>query len=216
MDLAEIKKRVYSALRDSEEAFIIDEDVEDLINEAQLDIVARTGVLQKTATGTTSGTGTVALPADFLRVASVDGFYVTLSTDSVGSPQFVNNEIFLSYKNSGSTPAQTLYRIFGGNIETYPQVQSKAYTLEYVYRPTPLAEPADIPEIPVELHNKLVNFARGHSKLREGQEGEASTYLASYYEGLPPVVPWFERKNPGPVGFVPEMTYWDRTYWEEA
>lgn len=204
-----LEASVFAVLRDSEKAFVTSAEVKEWLNEGYLDLVARTGILKKSTSSTTSSTGTVALPADFVRVASKDGFYVATGTSTVESPLFTRSDIYLGWKNSTSTPHRTLYRIFGANIETYPIVASKAYTLEYVYKPTALSAGGDIPAIPEELHVKLVHYARAHAKYKEGELQEGDRYFGMYEMGLPPTIPDTERDFPGPIDFVPVPSYWD-------
>lgn len=209
MNLEEMKRRVYSVLRDSEKAFIIDEDVEDWLNEAYLDIVSRIGLLHAEASGTTSASGTFTLPADFLRVDGPGGF--TLATDDpdvFDSPQPARQDIFQSYKLNNLTPGVPIYMIKGDTVYTWPEADTVAYTFSYIYKPVALATQEDEPALPEELHTKLVNYARGHGKMKEGEHAEATFYLGLFYEGLPPTTPDTMRENPGPIDLVPVPTYW--------
>jgi len=203
----ELTDRVFAVLRDSERVFVLETEVGEWLNEAQLDVVARTGILKKTDTGTTTSLGTVALPTDFIRETA---FSVATTTANVNeSPELTNDEIFLSWKNAAATPSNTLARIFNENIETYPAVVSKAYSLEYIRKPLALVVGTDVPEIPEELHIRLVNYARAQAKWKEGEQGEGDRYWALYMEGMPTAPTAQYRTRPGPFSFIPESSYWE-------
>jgi len=204
---------VYAVLRDFDKSYILLTEIKEWLNEAQLDYVARTGILEKAATGTTAAGGTVALPADLIRITA---FNVDGGTDGVAdSPvEITNDDIFLSYKLAGSVPAHTLGRIFGANIETFPLVVSKAYSLEYIYAPPTLTADGDIPAIPVETHVRLVNYARAQAKWKEGEDAEGDKYYAFYVEGLPSAPTGLYRHRPGPFSFIPTPDYFDAVYAE--
>jgi hypothetical protein len=209
----QMQTSVYAVLRDSEKAFVLAAEVKEWLNEAQLDYVARTGVLEKTATASTAAGGTVALPSDLIRITS---FAVDSDDDGVADTQveLVNDDVFLSYKLGGGTPSRTLGRILGANIETYPVVASEVYVLEYVYAPPTLTADGDIAAIPVETHIRMINYARAHAKWKEGEAGEGETYMSFYLDGLPSSPSGQYRSRPGPFSFVPEMGYWDEVYWD--
>lgn len=208
--LSQLKKRVYSVVRDSEKVFIEDSDVEDWINDAQLDLTARLQLNQQEVTGTTSAGGLVTLPTGYLTT-----IWFSVLEDSTAARQtiveFVNDVVYDSWRLSPSTPANTLGRIFDGSIETYPVVVSQAYTLRYILAPTELNSSADIPDIPVELHLRLVNYARGQAKYAEGELSEGDRYMGMYEAGLPAPPTSVSRNIPGPLNLVPAPSIFDWT-----
>lgn len=203
-----LEASVYAVLRDTSKTFVLSTEVKEWINESYLDIVARTGLLRKEATGTTSSVGEITLPSDFVQVTS---FWVATDDTNVNvSPEATRDEIFLSHRNNTTDISTTLYRIFNDTIETYPEAQSVSYVLEYVYKPTALSSGSDVPLIPEELHVKLVNYARANAKWKEGEDTEGDRYYALYRDGLPLAAPDAGRRNnPGPIDLVPVPDYWD-------
>lgn len=203
----EMKNSVFAVLRDSERAFVQEEEVGEWLNEAYLDIAARARITKKAATGTLSGTGTLTLPSDFIELTNF-----SVETDVTGvffQPEFTSDDIFLSYKNAGVDPAYTLARIFNGTIETYPVCASKAYSLEYVYKPTALVNGTDTPTLPQELHVKMIHYARSHAKFKEGELEEGDRYMALYVENLPMMPSAGMRERPGPLDLVLEPGWYD-------
>lgn len=196
-DLAELKRKTYAVLRDSEKAFIEDQTVEDWINEAYLDLCARLRLPEVTTSGTTSGTGTIALPAGLVEIKRlwIDG----------GSMTWVDSEVFTSYSVPGDLPPRSIYRIWDNTIETYPAEVSEDYQLEYIGKPTLMDSVADEPvELPEELHLRLAFYAQGQAKMVEGELDEAAYYIGQYERGLPdlPRAAW--RGVPGPLSLMPE------------
>jgi hypothetical protein len=198
--------RVRNALRDSEAVFITDAMIGEWINEAYLDLCARLPLLRKDATGTTSSTGTITLPADFISLLSLR--IDDTSGDTFVTPIYATDDIFLSYRSPDVIPAPTLYRIWEGVIETWPEQQSLTYYMEYAYKPDELSG-SDEPVIAEELHVRLVNYARAHAKLIEGETEESDRYMSLYIEGLPTAPTSMRRERPGPFNLVPEPNYWD-------
>lgn len=203
-----LQDRTYDVLRDSAKVFVTITMVKAWINEAYLDVNARLGILRKNVDDTFDANGKDVLPADFIRQTNmrIQGDTAT----SYRAPAIVSDETFFSWKNLGSTPGTTLVRFFGGSIETYPAAASKLYSMEYVYKPTALSADGDIPALPEELHIKLQNYARAMGHLVEDDQENASLYFSLYNEGLPTAPNAIERDYPGPFGFVPASSYWDR------
>ncbi len=195
MNLADLKRRVYAVLRDSPKSFVKDADVEDLLNEAACDLAARLGVLQTTKTGTTSGSS-IAFPAS-PEVARI----VSLRLGSDDDVEFTDDEVFWSWSDGGDTPDHTLGRVWNETIELYPTpTTGTAYSLRYAHLPTAVMEgPEDIPELPTQLHPKLVHYARAHALYRCNEESKGDRFLALYEDGLPPVSTGVEASRPGPL-----------------
>jgi len=208
MNLASMKRRVYAVLRDSEKAFVLDENVEDWLNESYLDVAARTRCLRKEVTGSTTAAGSVTLPADYLQTEwlSVDD-----SNGNETKVEFVDNQVFDSWRLGGGTPTNQLARIYNGAIETYPVAVSVSYTLRYVYEPTPMSAGSDEPDLPSELHIRLVNYARAHAKYQEGELEEGDRYMALYEAGMPGPPLAGLREKPGPFDLRPPSGFWEES-----
>lgn len=197
MNLAQIRSRVRSVVRDTAGAFITDAEITEWTNEAQLDLVARMELLQKQAAGVTAG-NTIALPADLLDVISL-----RLGTAD-GNVAFVDTDTWFDFSDAGATPPKTLGRPFGNNLELYPTpTTGTAYSLRYVVKPAPLVNDSDTPEIPEELHVRLVNYDRAHAKIKAAELQEGNTYMALYEAGLPSSPRGKRRQFPGPLSLAP-------------
>jgi hypothetical protein len=200
--LTDLTRKVYAVLRDSEKAFVIQEEVEDWINEAIVDLNSRLRILRKETTGTTSSTGTITLPTDYVETVWLSVLPSSLS-DAQTVVEFTNDEVFDSYRLPAKLPANQLARVYGGTLETYPVVESQAYTWRYVYKPPVLDSAADSTTLPAELDVRIVNYARAHGKYKEGEIDEGDRYLALYESYLPSPSIAGLRERPGKLGLVP-------------
>lgn len=63
-------------------------------------------------------------------------------------------------------------------------------------------ELTDEPELPEELHIRIVNYARYHAKLLLGEVAEAEQYLVLYERDLPPNSLAHSRIQPGPISVI--------------
>ena len=207
--LVTLRARVYAVLRDSDRSYIEPWFVDQLLNEAYLDLNARLRLKKVTATGTTSTTGTVAYPSDLIEVQNfwIEGI----------EPGFVDDDTFLSYAQRGAVPyggggfASTLARVNGTTIETYPILAWMDYELEYVGRPTEMVQENDTPSaLTIELVPRIVSFARAHGKFAEGEGEEGAAYMAMYEQGLPGSPREMFRRRVGPMSLIPEPSTFDQ------
>lgn len=207
--LSQLRELVYVPLRDSERTFVEAWTVDALLNEAYLDLNARLRLYQKSATGTTSATGTVAYPTDLVEMID---FWI-------GSvrPEFMDDDSFKSFSvPATSTPygvggyATTIARVFNQTIETYPALTSTAYTLEYVARPTLMTADSDTPtQLTRELVPRIVSYARAYAKWQEGEQADGDRYWQIYEEGLPGRPRMKNRMRPQTMTLIPDVGPFD-------
>lgn len=202
MDLEQMTRQVYSVVRDAERRYVTTDDVSDWLNEAQLDLARRTELLQHTKTGTLS-TATLPLPptpASDPAVLKV----VLLRLGADDDVAFTDYDTLNAWKDEGTTPPRTLGFVWDGAVEFYPvPVSGTAYELRYLKAPTELAGPEDVPELPVELHFKLVAYARWQALLKMGDD-RAGQYLGLYETGLVRRTMGRDAKWPGPLQLIAE------------
>jgi len=162
------------------------------LNQAQLDIAARTLTLQELASGTTSD-NTIPLPADFLEP-------ITLRLGTEDDVEFVDDEVWFTYSDATATLSHTLARVWESDIEIYPTPEANtAYSLRYYKAPAQLAIAADVPQLAAEQHMRLVNYARAHAKYALGEFAAGDRYMAMFEAGLPPPRGSRAKLNPGPL-----------------
>jgi hypothetical protein len=203
--LSKLKALVYGPIRDSSHEFVEEWFVTDMLNEAYLDLNARLRLNKKVATGTTSTTGTIALPTDLVEHQNL--FFN-------GTPAlFTSDDTFLSFERPDVTPygqgsaVAVLARVntFDSVVETYPEQASVDYEWEYVARPTVMTAESDTPtKLTQELIPRIINYARAHCYWQDGKEAEGARTMALYEQGLPGAPREAFRRNPGPMALIPE------------
>lgn len=179
--LAQLRELVYVPLRDGERTFVEPWFVDAMLNEGFLDLNARLRITRDVATGTSSASGVITVPTDF--VEETDLWF----DDPAIQPEFTSDGVFNSYaKRGASTPGVYLARVFGATIETYPAIASAAYTLEYVARPPLMEQDTDTPVgLLPEMTPRLVAYAVAKAKWQEGEQEEGNQYMAMYEAGIP-------------------------------
>jgi len=186
-----MRTRVRRVLRDADSKFITDGEIDDLLNEAQLEIATRTLAIQEETTGTLS-VYQLALPADFISVVTF-----RFTDDTV---EWVDNEVFNSWKDAGDTPPHTLGRIFESKFEFYPTPSaSTAYTHRYARTPTVLDNDTDTPEVMLSFQHNMVRYAQAHCKMKDGEPGEFQAFMSMYDSGLPMTKGPSSNHRPGPI-----------------
>lgn len=195
--LDELLDNTFAVLRDTERSFVTEAEVTTWLNKAYLDLNARLRLKQTKLDGTTTSTGTIAFPSDFIEMISL--WFGTVPVT------IVDDGVFESWSIPGSTPYVNLARAFNNNIETYPIQVSTAYTLRYVARPTLMVSLTDQPtSLTPELCDRLWRYAASLAKSREGEPQDAQTYMDEYLEGLPGRPRVAHRMRPAPVSLIPQ------------
>jgi hypothetical protein len=203
--LAGLRALVYAPLRDTERSFVEPWFVDAMLNEAYLDLNARLRLNKKEASGTTSATGTIALPTDLVEIENLSVGLIPVS--------WADDDTFLSFESAAVVPygqsneVAILARInvFASVIETFPPVQVSAYAMEYIARPATMVADTDTPaKLPQELCPRIVSYARAHAKWQEGQEQEGGKYMALYEQGLPGAPRDAFRRKPFSMALIPE------------
>ena len=206
--LTQLQDRTYVGLRDSIRGYIAVGSVTTWLNVAYYDINARLRLLVKQTTSTTSSTSTIPLPSDWVELEWLS--VLPSSTDTVQEVvEFTDDEVYDYWRLNTLTPTRVLGRIQAENIELYPAVNSLAYTLRYVYRPTALSAGSDTPSIPEELQTKMVRYAQAQAYYAEGEIELGDRMNAMYEQGLPGPNVMGSRQRPGPFSMTPSGDYWD-------
>lgn len=192
MNLRELRDRVFTVLRDTSREFVTNDDVDDWLSEAYVDVNARYRYLRAESTGTTTGDITMPTSPRVLEVLKLK-----VGTAEV---EFTDDEVFDSFVDHGATPSNSgvLGRVFEGVIELYPAPVDAAYTLRYIREPVPLTGDDQSPELPEHLQVKMIRYAQAQAFLKMDQASEFSAYYALYEQGLPSPPGIVKPINPGP------------------
>lgn len=123
----------------------------------------------------TAGTNQVALPTGAWRVLSVFN-----CTDGYALREITGRNSFANQWPQGSTePGQIIsYRVFNNAILVYPYAGSTtSLRVEYELAPARLAAAADVPIIPTEFHDLLVEYTMHLAYTDDGNLEQAAAHL---------------------------------------
>jgi hypothetical protein len=190
----EMQDRVNAHIRDSDNSFVTVAQIKGWLNDAAHDIAVRTRAIRREATGNQAAAdNTLPLPADFHSALAL-----RLGGDE--TVEFVDDEVWWSWSDSGEGLTPSIARVFGGNIELYPTPEDTlAYALRYVALPAEMTADADISELPAEWHPRVPNYALYQAMIKLDDANRATMFFELYDMGLPPLASGQERFNPGPI-----------------
>lgn len=190
MDLQQMESQVFNVLRDTARSFFDKEEIDAWLNEAALDLATRLELLQHEWTGTTSDEN-ITLPDELIRITRL-----RLGAKNVS---FVDDDVWWQESdNAAADTERPIARVFSGQIEVYPSpTTSTAYVLRGTRTPDALVDPEDAPDLPLQLHRKLIDYARYQALLKDGSD-RWQPYAAEYERGLPEVPTGIVKLQPGP------------------
>ena len=163
MNLGEIKTAVQRLFGDESGAQITEADIIRWANDAQVDIVRKTEVLQShRETDVSSGDKSYELPSDFMFMsrATLDGIKLARTTI-----QEIDARSSSADNVADGTPSH--FYTWGGRIYLYPGPSSGGtgnLDIWYVKSPVALVNDEDIPEIPVHMHEDMVRFCLARAR----------------------------------------------------
>jgi hypothetical protein len=157
MLVSEIATRVKRQFGDDLGAQISDADIIRWVNDAMMEIAVANNLLQIAATAdTTAGTAEYDLPNDVLRLRAVK--FKGVKLNGLTMEDFDN---MLSEANGVSTGEPQAFYVYARKITLFPAPSANGTTdLKIFYNRTPTAVTVvgDTPEIPVQYHNRIVEY----------------------------------------------------------
>lgn len=158
MLVSEIATRVKRQFGDEAGAQITDADIIRWCNDAQTDIAINNDLLQVSAyTATTAGTQKYTVPSNLLILRSVKWQGVKLQMVSMEEA----DALTLSTSSSSPTGVPTTYWQFARQIYLWPIPSTNGTSdlvLYYTRQPDALTATSDTPELPLQYHNRLVEY----------------------------------------------------------
>lgn len=158
MNLGEIKQRAKRILGDDSGALYAEDDFIRWINDAQIDIARKTEVLQDFSTySIVAAQQEYDLPDDFIKIVKISYNGITLKSTTL---QEIDS---LSPSRDSDSYRDSPYRwyIWGNRLWIHPLPVSDvtdALRIFYVFRPPTLISDNDIPAIPVQMHEDIVQY----------------------------------------------------------
>ena len=179
MNVTEVVTRVQRQFGDEASIQITEADVIRWINDAQADIALHSGLLQtRSTTPVIKGLSTYALPPDILTLHSVRFNGVQLKGVSM-------QEADSSIDNMESTGTPTMFWSYGKNISLWPVPNSAlVLLLFYSRRPVPIVTNATPLELPVQYHNRVVEYCLQQAYELDENWAAAGQKQQQFSEGL--------------------------------
>jgi hypothetical protein len=207
MNLGEMRQMVRETVRDHNENFVQDWEIDGWVNEAYSDIAARLRSYQKKLLHSDVGaaaitSGALTYPSDMVELLSL-----RLGTDDV---VFVPDDVFNNWADAADDGLDyTIGRVFNDTIEFWPApANSSAYTMRYAAYPVELESADATPYLPRDMHVRLVHYARAMALLKD-HNPFASEYMALYERTLPPPPTGLVKLRPGPLSMTLQMGPFD-------
>lgn len=190
MNGSEIALRVKRQFGDEAGAQITDSDILRWVNDAQREIAVHNDLLQTIATTTVvANEDQYPLPPDVLTLRSVRFGGRKLAHLSQGE---VSNFIQSSGAGAGSesTGTPTHYSSWGLKIDLYPTPASANLTageklqIYYTRQPTPMASLVETPELPLQYHNRIVEYCIAQSHELDDNAESYKQKMQQFKEGV--------------------------------
>lgn len=160
MNVSEILRRVKRQFGDEAGLQISDADIIDWINDAQRDLATSNDLLQTTATTPIiKGQDQYHLPPDILMLRSVRVAGHRLEPIDIEQAASLIPNV-----GNGATGVPTHFTVFASKLDLHPTpnfADPNDLQLYYTRAPIPVAKPEDVPEVPLQYHNRIVEYCLG-------------------------------------------------------
>jgi hypothetical protein len=162
LTVQEIITRVQRSFGDEIQAQITTADVIRWINDAMREIANNNNLLQVKATSpTTVNVSAYSLPTGIARLHSVRFRGFVLESISLEQADEMIGSVDLTIAQGYPTGMPTHYWIFANQINLYPAPDTTSasdLTLYYTRQANPVDDVADVPEVPEQYHNRIVEY----------------------------------------------------------
>lgn len=180
MNVGDIATRVYRQFGDESGAQIDEDDVIRWVNDAQMDIVRRTEILQKESPviPVVADDDEYDPPADFMfaRRITLDGYLLRRTSIEEMDAYEGNREA------DGITGSPDRYYLRGLKIVLYPIPEAAGdLVVLYVRQPVTVTGVGDIPEIPLYMHEDIVRYCLQRAK-ELNEDFEQAGIIGADYE----------------------------------
>lgn len=180
MNLGEIKTAVQRQFGDESGVQITEADITRWANDAQTDIVRKTEITnQHRETAVVSGDAGYELPANFMAMARV-----TYNNRVLPERELKDIDLSNTTSDAGGSGTPEAYYVWSNTLYLYPAPSTSGtgnLDIWYVSRPATLVNNADIPEIPVHMHEDIVRYCLSRAKELD-EDYEASVLFRADYE----------------------------------
>lgn len=159
MNVSEIATRVKRQFGDEAGIQFDDSDVIRWVNDGMQEIALQNQLFQTLAsTDIVAGTNSYEMPPDILTLTLVE--YID-SSGNQAKLKYLNYNEALEITNSTETGTPTIFYTWANAIYLFPRpdtARTGGLRLFYTRQITPVAATTDTPEIPLQYHNRLVEY----------------------------------------------------------
>lgn len=199
MNLGEIKTRVKRQFGDESSVQVTDDDIVRWVNDAQREIAQQNDLLETVSTTTiTTSQSEYTLPSDILtlRALRYNNLKLDALTQEEADTKIVNYENPAGYVTG--TPVH--FWIYANRVTLYPTPDASGTLLKIYYTRIPIAVAvdADIPELHVKYHGRIVDYVLQQAyEMDENWEasGNKSAQLVAGLNSLKEADSWTERST---------------------
>ncbi len=211
MNVQEVFTRVQRTFGDTANVQVDQNDIIRWINDAQREIVLANQLLQAVATSNTIvGTNIYTLPTDLLTIRSIKyaGLKLRAMTFSEAEQYIPNFDDTTNYPSD----IPTAFWVWANQLTLYPNPSGiKELRIYYTRQPVAVSILADIPELPLQYHNRLVEYCLQQAYELDENWAAAETKKTQFMSGVNNTkdnVDWAERD------FYPNITMTEGSDWQ--
>lgn len=196
----DLQNRVYAHLRDSDHDFYDTDVVKGWLNDGYIELVVRLRLYRRREMTTAIASGAANFPDDCFKLE-----WVRSGAEDV---EYVSDDVFYSWQDSGLTPSTSIYRrsidgVVVNQIEIYPVPDDGTIDIAYLGYPDLMDSDDDVPQIPQEWHPRITYYALAQAYMQKDDQASSDRWLARYEAGLPPMrgdmpAPFTMTIDPGP------------------
>lgn len=184
MLVSDIKARLLNQINDSDQTSFDDATIFRWINDGMRELAVSNDLLQKKGTlVTVTGTSVYSWPADVLQLHSVKWKGLKLKALSM---QEADDLLPTPSTTTYPVGTPTSFWVWAGQLNLWPAPDAgdaTSLTVFYTKVPTEVAANGDTPEIPVQYHNRLVEYCIAQAAEADGDMQLAAIKMQQFQTG---------------------------------
>jgi hypothetical protein len=180
MQVSQIISALRTIISDKDQLQVTDAEVMVWINAAMREVAVDNELLQSTATSTTVvNTGSYSVPTDILKLHSV-------KYNNQKLPVLSRKEAEEHLDNSGTAVGNpAVCYVWAGKIYLFPAPNAaNSLVIDYTRQPVDVTAVGNTPELPVQYHNRILDYCLAQAYLQDGDLNGYNMKLAEFTTGV--------------------------------
>jgi hypothetical protein len=208
MTLGQIKTRVKRTFGDLAEVQINDQDITDWVNASMRDLVKLNNLSKfKGSTDAVQGQKDYNLPVGVSSLTNVKyaGSMLEYMSQETADQNIPGRDVSSNYP----TGTPQFYTVYNDILTLYPAPDTSVtagITLYYTQLPAPVAADEDVPGIPVEYHNRIVDYCLAQAYELNGDINSYQIKMTGFTEGRRELQGKTTEEDSGLYPFVTDMS----------